>query len=45
VNFVGEHTGKIDVKWRVPLPSQSNDNGESEESVRFVLKKSFTSLF
>lgn len=41
VNFVGEHTGKIDVKGRVPLPSQlKRQMGESEESVRFVLKKS-----
>ena len=41
VNFVGEHTGKIDVKGRVPLPSQlKRQMGGPEELVRFVLKKS-----
>lgn len=39
--FVGEHTGKIDAKGRVPLPSQLKKQlSESTESVRFVLKKS-----
>lgn len=41
VSFVGEHTGKIDAKGRVPLPSQLKRQLEgSSDSVRFVLKKS-----
>ncbi len=39
--FIGEHTGKIDVKGRVPLPSQlKRQAGDGEENARFVLKES-----
>lgn len=40
VTFVGEHTGKIDAKGRVPLPSQLfRQLGGTAESPCFVLKK------
>ncbi|MCQ2960425.1 MAG: hypothetical protein MJ198_09615 [Bacteroidales bacterium] len=41
ITFVGEHTGKIDAKGRVPLPSQLfRQLGENNDGARFVLKKS-----
>ena len=41
ITFVGEHTGKIDAKGRVPLPSQLfRQLGNVSEGARFVLKKS-----
>lgn len=41
LTFVGEHSGKIDAKGRVPLPSQLfRQLGENAEGARFVLKKS-----
>ena len=41
LTFVGEHTGKIDAKGRVPLPSPLfRQLGETGEGAHFVLKKS-----
>lgn len=41
INFIGEYTGKLDVKGRIPLPSQlKRQLNKSDDSMRFVLKKS-----
>ncbi|HPM12784.1 MAG TPA: division/cell wall cluster transcriptional repressor MraZ [Bacteroidales bacterium] len=41
ITFIGEHTGKLDAKGRVPLPSQfKRQLNKPDESLRFVLKKS-----
>ena len=41
ITFIGEHTGKLDVKGRVPLPSSfKRQINKPDDSLRFVLKKS-----
>lgn len=41
ITFIGEHTGKLDVKGRIPLPSQfKRQFNTPDDSLRFVLKKS-----
>lgn len=41
ITFIGEHTGKLDAKGRVPLPSQfKRQLNTPDDAVRFVLKKS-----
>lgn len=41
ITFIGEHTGKIDAKGRIPLPSQfKRQLNKPDDSLRFVLKKS-----
>ena len=43
ITFIGEHTGKLDAKGRVPLPSQfKRQLNKPDESLRFVLKKVIT---
>lgn len=41
ITFIGEHTGKLDAKGRIPLPSQfKRQLNKPDEQLRFVLKKS-----
>ncbi len=41
LTFIGEHTGKLDAKGRIPLPASfKRQMNKPEESLKFVLKKS-----
>ncbi|HRS18924.1 MAG TPA: division/cell wall cluster transcriptional repressor MraZ [Bacteroidales bacterium] len=41
ITFIGEHSGKLDVKGRVPLPSAfKRQFNKPDDALRFVLKKS-----